>query len=182
MIVVAFASIFACLIANMAVATRMTYALSRDNMLPGSKRLQSVGTRTRAPIQAIVLVAVVAIGLNLLNAGLVGKIYAMVGLTYYLTYALTMLATAIAEKRRTIPAATDGVFDLGRWLNPVVGLGLIWCLAVIAALTVPAENNQNAVTVLVVLAIGFLWWVTVLRHRLKAGTAGPPDVCRTINT
>jgi amino acid transporter len=182
MIVVAFASIFACLIANMAVATRMTYALSRDNMLPGSKRLQSVGTRTRAPIQAIVLVAVVAIGLNLLNAGLVGKIYAMVGLTYYLTYALTMLATAIAEKRRTIPAATDGVFDLGRWLNPVVGLGLIWCLAVIAALTVPAENNQNAVTVLVVLAIGFLWWVTVLRQRLKAGTAGPPDVCRTINT
>jgi amino acid transporter len=176
MTVVAFASIFACLIANMAVATRMTFALSRDNMLPGSGRLQRVGARSKAPVQAIILVTVVAIGLNLLNSGLVGKIYAMVGLTYYLTYALTMIATAIAEKRKTIPKATEGVFDLGRWLNPVVALGLVWCVAVIAALTVPAENNQNAVTVLIVLAIGFLWWLFVLRHRLKAGTAGPPNV------
>jgi amino acid transporter len=176
MIVVAFASIFACLIANMAVATRMTFALSRDNMLPASKSLRAVGKRTKAPIRAIVFVTVVAIGLNLLNAGLVGRIYAMVGLTYYLTYALTMIATAIAEKRKTIPAATDGVFDLGRWLNPVVALGLLWCVAVILVLTLPAVNNQNALTALVVLAIGFLWWVFVLRHRLKAGTAGPPDI------
>ncbi|MET7485031.1 amino acid permease [Streptomyces sp. NPDC005538] len=174
MIVVAFASIFACLIANMAVATRMTFALSRDNMLPASKGLQRVGRRTKAPVPAIILVTVVAIGLNLLNSGLVGKIYAMIGLTYYLTYALTMIATAIAEKRKTIPRATDGVFDLGRWLNPVVAIALLWCLAVIAALTIPEENNQNAVTVTVVLAIGFLWWALVLRHRLKAGTAGPP--------
>lgn len=176
MIVVAFASIFACLIANMAVATRMTFALSRDNMLPASKSLRSVGKRTKAPIRAIVFVTVVAVGLNLLNAGLVGRIYAMVGLTYYLTYALTMIATAIAEKRKTIPAATDGVFDLGRWLTPVVGLGLLWCVAVILVLTLPAVNNQNALTALVVLALGFLWWLLVLRHRLRAGTAGPPDI------
>ncbi|MFJ4153026.1 APC family permease [Streptomyces galbus] len=174
MIVVAFASIFACLIANMAVATRMTFALSRDNMLPASRRLQRVGTRTRAPIQAIVFVTVVAVGLNLLNSGLVGKIYAMVGLTYYLTYALTMVATAIADRRGTIPPPTRGVFDLGRRLLPVVAVSLVWCAAVIAALTIPAENNQNAVTVVVVLAIGFAWWFMVLRHRLKAGTAGPP--------
>jgi len=174
MIVVAFASIFACLIANMAVATRMAFALSRDNMLPASKALQRVGARSKAPVQAIVFVAVVAIGLNLLNSGLVGRIYAMVGLTYYLTYALTLIATVVAERRKTIPPATDGVFDLGRWLTPVVVLGLLWCGAVILTLTLPEENNQNAATAAVVLGIGFLWWVFVLRHRLKAGTAGPP--------
>jgi amino acid transporter len=174
-IVVAFASIFACLIANMAVATRMTFALSRDNMLPGSAALQSVGARSKAPVKAILLVTAVAVGLNFLNAGLVGQIYAMVGLTYYLVYALTLIATAIAERQGTIPAATDGVFDLGRWLVPVVTLGLVWCAAVIAALTVPEVNRQNGVTVAVVLAVGFLWWFLVLRHRLKAGTAGPPS-------
>jgi hypothetical protein len=57
-----------------------------------------------------------------------------------------------------------------------VALGLLWCAAVILTLTLPAENNQNAVTAAVVLGIGFLWWVLVLRHRPKAGTAGPPDV------
>lgn len=174
MIVVAFASIFACLIANMAVATRMTFALSRDNMLPASKNLHAVGARTRAPVQAIVFVTFVAIGLNLLNAGLVGRIYAMIGLTYYLTYALTMVATAWAEKRGRIPAAGEGVFSLGRWLHLTVAVGLLWCLAVVGALTLPEVNNQNAVTVLVVLFVGFLWWVAVLRHRIKAGTAGPP--------
>ncbi|CUR58746.1 Amino acid permease-associated region [metagenome] len=174
MIVVAFASIFACLIANMAVATRMTFALSRDNMLPASAALQAVGKRTKAPIQAIVFVTVVAIGLNLLNAGLVGKIYAMVGLTYYLTYALTLFATAYADRKGKIPAAQEGVFDLGRWLIPVVVMGLVWCAIVIGALTIPAVNNQNAVTALVVLGVGFVWWAVVLRHRLKAGKAGPP--------
>jgi len=173
-IVVAFASIFACLIANMAVATRMTYALSRDNMLPGSKALQAVGARSKAPVTAIVFVTAIAVGLNFLNAGLVGQIYAMVGLTYYLVYALTLIATAIADRRGTIPAATDGVFDLGRWLMPVVVVGLGWCAVVIAALTLPEVNQQNGLTVAVVLAVGFAWWFLVLRHRLKAGTAGPP--------
>ncbi|WP_275293476.1 MULTISPECIES: amino acid permease [unclassified Amycolatopsis] len=175
MIVVAFASIFACLIANMAVATRMTFALSRDNMLPASRGLQKVGSRSRAPVRAIVFVAAVAIGLNLLNGGIVGQIYAMVGLTYYLVYGLTLTATAIAARRGRIPAARPGVFDLGRWLNPVVVLGLLWCAAVVAALTVPEENRQNAVTAAVVLGVGFLWWVVVLRRRLNNGTAGPPN-------
>ncbi|MEO3781237.1 amino acid permease [Micromonospora sp. B11E3] len=179
LLVVAFASIFACLIANMAVATRMTFALSRDNMLPGSTALQAVGSRTRAPINAIILVAAIAIGLNLLNEGLVGKIYAMVGLTYYLTYALTLAAAWIAHRSGRIPAAGEGVFSLGRWLPAVVALGAAYCVAVIAALTVPEVNNQNAITVLVVLGFGFVWWVAVLRRRLRTGTAGPPKVAAT---
>ncbi|MBB4683487.1 APC family permease [Amycolatopsis jiangsuensis] len=174
MIVVAFASIFACLIANMAVATRMTFALSRDNMLPASRGLQKVTSRSRAPARAIIFVAAVAIGLNLLNDGLVGQIYAMVGLTYYLVYGLTLIATAIASRRGRIPAARPGVFDLGRWLNPIVVLGLLWCAAVVTALTVPEDNRQNAITAAVVLGVGFLWWVLVLRRRLKNGEAGPP--------
>lgn len=154
LIVVAFASIFACLIANMAVATRMTFALSRDNMLPASKTLQRVGARTKAPVPAIVFVTV--------------------GLTYYLTYGLTMVATAYAERKGRIPAATEGAFSLGRWLNVVLVLGLAWCLAVIGALTLPAVNNQNAITLAGLLALGTIWWAAVLRRRLKAGTAGPP--------
>lgn len=179
MIVVAFASIFACLIANMAVATRMTFALSRDHMLPGSRALQKVGRRSRAPIRAIVLVTVLAIGLNLLNEGLVGRIYAMIGLTYYLVYALTLIATAIADRRGRIPDAPEGVFSLGRLLRPTVIIGLLWACAVIGALTLPGENRQNAASAAVVLAIGFLWWVLVLRRRIRAGTAGPPELTRT---
>jgi amino acid transporter len=174
MVVVAFASLFACLIANMAVATRMTFALSRDQMLPGSRALASVGARTRAPVVAILFITAVAVLMNLLNEGLVAKIYAMVGLTYYLTYALTLIATVLALRKGLIPTAPAGVFDLGRWLWPMLAVGLGWCAVVIVVLTVPKVNNQTAVTVVIAISVGFIWWLLALRRRLTAGTAGPP--------
>ncbi|MEV7390430.1 APC family permease [Streptomyces sp. NPDC091215] len=174
MTVVAFASLFACLIANMAVATRMVFALARDRMLPGSTALASVGRRTGAPVAAILVITALAVVLNLLNAGLVEKIFAMVGLTYYLTYALTLIAAAIAHRKGRIPPAPEGVFGLGRWLWPTLVVGLVWCAAVIVVLTVPEENNQTAVTVVVGVGLGFLWWLFALRRRISAGRAGPP--------
>jgi len=174
MVIVAFASIFACLIGNMTVATRMTFALSRDHMLPGSKAMASLGARTRAPVVAILFVTAVAVLMNFLNAGLVAKIFAMVGLTYYLTYALTLIATAIAHRKGRIPSAPAGVFDLGRWLWPTLVVGLVWATVVIAVLTIPQVNNQTAVTTVIAIAFGLLWWLVSLRRRLNAGTAGPP--------
>lgn len=173
-IVLAAGVLFACLVANMAVATRMTFALSRDRMLPGSTPLASVGARTRAPVAAIVFITAVAVLMNLLNEGLVAKIYAMVGLTYYPTYALTLIAAAVAHRKGRIPAAPAGVFDLGRWLWPMVAVGLLWCAVVIAVLTVPEVNNETAVTVTIAIGIGFAWWALSLRRRIADGTAGPP--------
>jgi len=67
--VVVFLAIFSCVLANMVVATRLTFALSRDKMLPGSGVLGRVNTTTRTPIASILLVAAVGIGINLLSAG-----------------------------------------------------------------------------------------------------------------
>jgi amino acid transporter len=66
--VVVFLAIFSCVLANMVVATRLAFALSRDKMLPGSGLLGRVNTRTRTPVASIVLVAAVGIGINLLTA------------------------------------------------------------------------------------------------------------------
>ncbi|MCW2986703.1 MAG: Urea carboxylase-related amino acid permease [Conexibacter sp.] len=176
MVVIAFASIFACLIANMAVATRMVFALSRDNMLPGSRALAAVDDRTGTPIAAIIGVTVLAVVLNVLNAGLVAKIFAIVGLGYYATYLLTMIAALFAQRRGRIPAAPEGVFGLGRWLVPTAGLGVAWTVVVIVTLTVPKVNNTTAYYFAGAVAIGALWWAVALRGRLARGEAGPPDV------
>jgi amino acid transporter len=176
LVIVAFASIFACLIANMAVATRMVFALSRDDMLPGSKTLASVNVRTGTPIAAILGVAGLAVVLNVLNEGLVAKIFAIVGLGYYLTYLLTLVATFLAKRAGRIPDAPEGVFDLGRWLTPMAVIGAVWALVVIVVLTVPSVNNTTAYTTAGALALGALWWLLVLRRRINAGLAGPPDV------
>jgi amino acid transporter len=160
----------------MAVATRMVFALSRDRMLPGSVTLSSVHPRTGTPVAAIVGVTALAVLLNVLNEGLVVKIFAIVGLGYYLTYLLTLVAALIARRSGRIPDAPTGVFNLGRWLTPMAAVGAFWALLVIVVLTVPKVNNTTAYYTAGALVIGALWWLLVLRHRLNAGTAGPPDV------
>jgi amino acid transporter len=179
MVVIAFASIFACVIANMAVATRMVFALSRDRMLPGSGVLAAVNERTGTPITAIVGVTGLAVVLNVLNEGLVAKIFAIVGLGYYLTYLLTLVAAFLAQRAGRIPEAPEGVFNLGRWVTPLAVVGAVWAVVVIVVLTVPEVNNSTAYTTAGALVLGALWWLLVLRRRLNAGTAGPPDLVAT---
>lgn len=176
MLVVAFASIFACLIANMAVATRMIYALSRDNMLPASKLLMGLNARTGTPVAAIVLVTLIAIAMNLASGGFVAALYSMVGLTYYCTYFLTLIGAYLAHKNNRIPHAPVDAFGLGAWLVPTIGLGVLWTIVVISTFSLPDESHPGAFMTMFMLALGAAWWVFKLRGDLAAGRAGPPDI------
>jgi amino acid transporter len=171
--VVVFIAIFSCLLANMAVATRMTFSLSRDNMLPGSKILGHVDARTGTPIASVVLVAVVAFGVNLLSNGLAGNVVAIVNVCYYSTYALTLSAALWAAGRGRIPEALPGGFSLGRWLRPVATAGLLFALLIIADMILPQSGHVALKYFLGAQLVGLLWFLLVLRARLKAGTAGP---------
>lgn len=176
MLFVTFASIFSCLIANMAVATRMSFALSRDNMLPGSSLMAKVSDRTGTPVGSILFITVVAILLNFASGGFVTAIYSMVGLTYYMTYFLTLVGAIIAYRSGGIPSAPKGLFGLGRWLVPTAVVGILWTICVIATFTLPDESHPGAIVTLVVLIIGAAWWLLKLRSDLAAGKAGPPDL------
>ena len=176
MLFVTFASIFSCLIANMAVATRMSFALARDNMLPASSLLARVSERTGTPIASILFITAVAILLNFASGGFVTAIYSMVGLTYYMTYFLTLVAAFLAHRSGRIPSAPKDTFSLGAWLVPTIGVGVLWTLCVIATFTLPDESHPAVLVTMVVLAIGAAWWVLKLRRDLAAGTAGPPDL------
>lgn len=172
---VAFASIFACLIANMAVATRMSYALSRDNMLPFSKWIAGVNARTGTPVGSIVVITILAVLLNLASGGIVTAIFSMVGLTYYLTYFLTLVGALMAYRNGRIPDAPAGLFDLGRWFVPVAVVGVLWTLCVIATFTIPDESHPGAIVTGVALVLGAAWWLFRLRGDMAAGRAGPPN-------
>jgi amino acid transporter len=170
---VVFVAIFSCLLANMAVATRMTYSLARDNMLPGSKLLARVSPRTHTPVYAIVLVALIAFGVNLLSEGIAGKVVAIVNVCYYATYALTMAAVLWASSHGRIPDGVPRGFSLGRWLKPAAVGGMLFALVVIANMVVPASGHSALMYFVGAELIGLIWYVTVLRERLRNGTAGP---------
>ena len=170
--VVVFLAIFSCVLANMVVATRLAFALSRDRMLPGSRVLGAVNPRTRTPIASIVLVAVVGIGVNLLSAGIASNVVSICSVAYYIVYMLTVGGAAYAHFSKRMPAHRSGDFTLGRWFVPVAAAAAVFTLGVIVIAIAPHEGHIAAGYLLGAEAAGLLWYLLYLRPRLKAKTVG----------
>jgi amino acid transporter len=172
--ILVFISIFACLLANLTVATRMCFSLARDRMIPGWQPLSSVNSATRIPLNALLLVGAIAFALNFVSAGIASRIFAITATMYYGTYLMTMVVAQLAKRRGTLGDAPPGHFDLGKALSPFTTIGTIWCLIVIGYMTIPEVNHLAAQYSLGALGLGLLQWVFILRHRIARGQAGPP--------
>jgi amino acid transporter len=170
--VVVFLAIFSCVLANMVVATRLAFALSRDKMLPGSALLGRVNARTRTPIASIVLVAVVGIGINLLSAGVAANVVSICSVAYYFIYLLTVGGAIFAHGKGTIPAGRPRDFSLGRWFLPVALTAVLYAGGVIVVALAPHEGHTAAVYLAGAELFGLLWYLLYLRPRIANRTAG----------
>jgi amino acid transporter len=173
--VIVFISIFAALLANVTVATRMCFSLSRDKMLPGSRVLSWVSPKTSTPIASILCVGLFAILVNVVSAGLITRVAAIVAVTYYGTYLLTLLAALWADAKGRMPDAPPGYFGLGRWLRPAAIGGALWSIVVILFMTVPTVNHTAGQYTLVAEAIGIVWYFAYVRRGLQRREIGPPS-------
>jgi amino acid transporter len=170
--VVVFLAIFSCVLANMVVATRLAFALSRDRMLPGSALLGRVNATTRTPIASIVLVAVVGIGINLLSAGIAANVVSICSVAYYFVYALTVGGGLYAHLRRRIPGHRTGDFTLGRWFPAVAVAALLYAAGVIVIALAPQEGHTAAVYLAGAEVVGAAWYLLYLRRKITTGAAG----------
>jgi amino acid transporter len=175
-VAVALTNILVCLLANVLVGTRLLYSMSRDNMMPFSRALRHVAPKRKTPSTAVLTLGVVSV-LLLLSAFVSQQVFnyflGMATLAFFTTYVLQTIGLLVAAARGRIPAAEPGTFDLGRARVPVLILSLIIFLGVeIALLFLPAFAG-NGFIFAGVLTLAFLWWLLVLRHRLKTGHAGP---------
>jgi amino acid transporter len=170
--VVVFLAIFSCVLANMVVATRLTFALSRDKMLPGSALLGRIHATTRTPIASILLVAAVGIGINLLSAGVAANVVSICSVAYYFIYALTVGGAIYAYRKRNMPAHRAGDFSLGRWFAPVAIAAFVYAAAVIVIALTPHEGHTAAMYLLGAEVLGVLWYLLYLRRRIANQSAG----------
>ncbi|MBL9123748.1 MAG: amino acid permease [Planctomycetaceae bacterium] len=176
---VLFASIFACGVASLAATTRLLFALARDNMLPGSSVLKQVHAVHQTPRNVILLVWVVIV---LLVLGLsyfeqLNAITSISAVTGYLGYAGIVVSALFAPAR----SGVSGGFGLGRWRVPVAIAALAWTLGVVVALLMPntgdAQTVSTATTARVTaggIGLGLLLYVGYGWRRIRNGTAGPP--------
>jgi len=168
--VVVFLAIFSCVLANMVVATRLTFAMSRDKMLPGSTLLGRVNATTRTPVASILLVAAVGIGINLLSAGIAANVVSICSVAYYFIYLLTVGGAIYAYRKRTMPMHRPSDFSLGRWFVAVVAL--MYVAAVIVIALAPHEGHTAALYLSGAEIVGVLWYVLYLRPRIADQSVG----------
>lgn len=169
-------SMFALTVVGGAASARLLFAMARDNMLPGSKALARVNPKTLTPLPALLTsyllcVAVMIYGYNSGNA--FGTLVGATALAPYLVYLLTVIA--YGAKRRRLETLS-GAFNLGRFAVPVFAASLLWLVAAVLALSLPAEFHKAVYYVLGGLVLATLWWLFALRPRFAQGTAGPAMV------
>ncbi|GAS90147.1 APC family permease [Mycolicibacterium brisbanense] len=175
-VAIALTNILVCVLANMLVATRLLYAMSRDNMTPLARVFNTVSAKHRVPTSAVwgsAAVSAFFLVTALFSEAAFAYILGMATIGYVGVYILTTAGMLVADARGTFPKSEPGFFDLGRFRRPIHILGLASFTIVLAALVLLPDFRPNLLPLAVLLVLGFGWWMFVLRRRIATGDAGP---------
>lgn len=175
-VAVALTNIFVCLLSNMLLATRLTYSLSRDNMLPFSRQLRYVSPKHRSPANAVFVMAAIAIALTLsalANATAFTYFLGICTLAFFTVYILQTAGLIVGHRKGRIPKPEQDTFDLGRSRMPIYIVGLVMFVIVEAGLLFLPQFAGNGWVFLGVMTVAATWYFTGIRPRLKKGDAGP---------
>jgi amino acid transporter len=177
-VALALTNLFACALANMLVVTRLVFSMARDNMLPASGFFATVSPRFRVPANATIVIGCLSSAFvvsSLASEQALAYILGVATLAFFLVYLLTAAGLWRAHRHGAVAAFPSGGFDLGCWREPVYASGVALFLATVLALTLLPDYRVNGRNMLVVVALGGLWYALALRKRLARGEAGAPS-------
>lgn len=176
LLIVIVAQLF-CGSAEVAAASRMIFAFSRDGALPGSALWRRVSSRTGTPSRAVWLSVAVAALLalpSLYSATAYGAVTAInvIGITP--AYAIPIYLR-LRVGRRFRP----GPWHLGRWSLPIGWVAVAWVAFVTVLFCLPQSRpvtadsmNYAAVALVVVLVLARVWWGVAGRSTYEVPASG----------
>lgn len=171
-------AISVCTLAIQTAATRLTFSMSRDGVLPWSKRLSRVNRRTGTPILPAIIVGLVAVAILLVNVGQAQLFTAVTGVSVVVVYSAYLLVTVPLLYRRLRgwphrgsgaspddPGAGDGTghFRLGRWGIPVNLAAVAYGLFMTVNIAWPRESVYDPA--------GGHWYLTWFPELFVVGVA-----------
>src|SRR5215471_17151336 len=165
-------SMFAILVVGAGAQARLVYSLARDNMLPFSGFLRRVNKATQTPIVALLVFAVIDIGVLIYGYNQPSAYGTLVGATSIIPYIIYFLITVAYAVRRRTTDAIPGTFSLGRWAWPVIVFVLAYTVVIMLILSVPAIFYGSDKFIGYGFGLAVLWYVTALLWRLRRGEAG----------
>jgi amino acid transporter len=173
-----FFSIFACGLVIFITASRVVWAMSRDERFPGWKTMRRVSRTYRTPLLATLVVGIlleVVLAAFATRTDVLFKLFSAATLMPAIIYFVTVLLYVLARKR--LPA-TKG-FSLGRWEWPVIIVALVWLVFELLIFR-DASFRDPWVYVGVMFAIGLVYFVYMLLVRRSLAMPGklmePEDV------
>jgi amino acid transporter len=175
---VAFAltNLLLCVLANLLVAGRLIYSMSRDNMLPASKVLARISPH-QVPRNAVIASAALAAAFVLtgtFSSTVLAYALGVSTITFFAVYVLTTAGILVTRRRGNFPPDTPGGFTLGRWRGAAHIAGVIAFTAVVLAFCLLHGYRNNGKAMVVLSVVAAAWYLAVLRRRLSHGMAGPP--------
>jgi amino acid permease (GABA permease) len=175
MLLIAAVAQFFCGMASVTANSRMTYAFSRDNALPGSRIWKKVNPRTGTPTNSIWFCVFWSVVLTLpaiwnLTAYFAVTSVAVIGL--YIAYVIPVLL------RRLKPDYEVGPWNLGG-MSPVIGwIAVAWVTFIVVLFMLPAYApgsfgdatfNYAPVAVLTVVVFSTVMWFVTGRKNFMHG-------------
>lgn len=162
--------------AEVAATARMVYAFSRDGALPFSATWRQVSSRTQTPVNGVWLAVGVAFLLALpalYSPAAYGAVTAINAVGMTPAYAVPVFLALRAGNRYQ-----PGPWTLGRWRRPIGWIAvtyaafitLVFCLPQTSPITVQSMNYAG-ITLLVVLGLAWLMWITRGRHNYRLPAA-----------
>jgi amino acid permease (GABA permease) len=165
---------FFCGMASVTANSRMSYAFSRDNALPGSRLWSKVNPRTGTPTNSIWFCVFWSVVLTLpalwnLTAYFAVTSIAVIGL--YIAYVVPVYL------RRTNPEFRVGRWNLGRWSAPIGWVAVGWVAIIVVLFMLPqyAPGSWGDATFnYAPIAVGFVlvfatvtWFVGGRKHFMR---------------
>lgn len=157
-------SIFACGLICYTSATRMVYAMSRDNSFFASNLFKKVNPKTGTPIPACVLLWVLGM-LSIIFANsvtILAVASAVLPGIYYLITIVSYFRVRNKVKFR------EGCFNMGKFAIPIMVLSILWLIFEIGILTIPNDFHRATMVNIVICILGGVLYFSYFRKRALA--------------
>ena len=151
-----------CGMASVTANSRMSYAFSRDNALPGSRLWKKVNARTGTPTNSIWLcvgLAIVLASPALFNTTAYFAVTSIAVIGLYIAYVLPVFL------RLRNPGFEVGPWNLGRWSKPIGWVAVVWVAFICVLFVLPPASpvtvdtfNYAPIAVLTVVAFATVTW------------------------
>ncbi|MBO0779454.1 MAG: amino acid permease [Ktedonobacteraceae bacterium] len=174
LLVVVIFSIFACGLVAFISATRLVWAMSRDERFPGYRLFRRVDKRTATPVAATILCGVlmeVILGLFGLQTNVLTNLFSASTLLPAIIYLATVILFICTKHR--LPAARN--FSLGAFEWPVTILALVWLLFELSIFRDASFATSWAYS-LGMFVIGLIYFVFMLIKRPQVLKAPPNEI------